>query len=240
MKKAALNVVPEIERAEPLRIQVARNLHRLLRSGHFPPGTRLTEKRVSDLLGVSRTPAREALGVLGEKGVIEALPQGGYIVPRPTVREIEEAYDVRSYVEVPALKLGFANMSDAVIKDLEDSLGDLESFREDTETAGFVEAVARFRDTLFHACGNERLYQLIQQIDSQAEAVKIFVLSDAQMRGEIIRLYRKMVDAARAADVDAGIALLLEHHQQGRDSFRAFVENAAEADKPVKKARAKA
>jgi len=56
---------------------VADWLARRIIEGEVPPGTRLTETRVADLAGVSRSPVREALRLLAAEGLVEILPRIG-------------------------------------------------------------------------------------------------------------------------------------------------------------------
>ena len=71
-----------LQRADPLREQVYRSLHEKLKRGEIDPEARLTETQLAAMLGVSRTPVREALARLRQEGL---LPQGA---PLPALRAI--------------------------------------------------------------------------------------------------------------------------------------------------------
>jgi len=59
-----------LERSEPLTERVAETIRRAILAGQLPPGTRLSVPKIARQLGVSRTPAREALLVLERDGLI--------------------------------------------------------------------------------------------------------------------------------------------------------------------------
>jgi len=213
------NFNAEIARVEPLRVQVARKLREMLRLGLFDPGTRLTEKAVVEMLGVSRTPAREALAALAESGVLDALEQGGYIVPQLTHRDIDELYKVRALLEVPALQATVQRADEALHARLVACLEKLQATRDDFETSAFLEQVLEFRELLFSGCGNGLLISLISRIDNHTEALKAAAIADAKVRAEVITIYCALADAVRDGDVKRATDLLKTHHDDGRLAY---------------------
>lgn len=79
------------------------DLERMLLSGEFPIGNRLGEERLAALLDVSRTPIREALLRLGEAGLVERHPEGGWKPVAPDLAQVRELYEVRRGLELQAL-----------------------------------------------------------------------------------------------------------------------------------------
>ena len=59
---------------------------------HFQPGERLTEERLAEQIGVSRTPVREALRRLGADGVLELLPNQGARLPSWSMDDLSEIF----------------------------------------------------------------------------------------------------------------------------------------------------
>lgn len=204
-----------VERVESLRMQVAKRLRKQLRLGKLPPGTRLTEKAVADALGVSRTPAREALSLLGENGVLESLPNGGYAVPSMTHRDIDEMYEVRGYLEIPAIEQAVINSDRKLVADLTACLTEMAAHVGEFDNVIFLESVLRYRELLFSACANEHLSQTILELDNHTECMKISALADLKVRKELIVAYQGLVDAFAENNADKAITLLKEHHVQG-------------------------
>ena len=221
MTQKAFNA--EIARAEPLRIQVARKLRELLRSGHFEPGTRLTEKAVVDMLGVSRTPAREALGALAESGVLDLQEQGGYIVPQLTHRDIDELYKVRALLEIPALQTTVERADPALHERLRVCLEKLEAVRDDYDSPAFLEDVLEFRDLLFSGCGNELLLSMISRLDNHTESLKAAAIADTNVRRDVLKVYRALANAVRSGDVERATNLLRAHHDDGKLAYHAKI-----------------
>ena len=224
------NLSAEIARAEPLRLQVARKLREMLRLGRFEPGMRLTEKVVVEMLGVSRTPAREALGALAESGVLDIQEEGGYIVPQLTHRDIDELYEVRELLELPALKTTVQTADSELHERLAACLARQSASSGDFQSSSFLELVLEFRELLFCACGNELLVGLISQLDNHTESLKAAVIADPQVREKILSVYAAMVEAISAGDVERAEALLRTHHADGRSAYHARIRSAGVRD----------
>ena len=80
-------------------------LKQALDNFHFVPGDRFSENEVSALLGMSRTPIREALVRLQREGYISVMPKLGWLVNSIDFHVFEQLYDVRSVLECAAIDL---------------------------------------------------------------------------------------------------------------------------------------
>src|SRR5579862_2230589 len=95
---------------EPLRRlniseTVAAAVRAMIVDGRLAPGERINEVRLSQALGVSRTPLREALGRLAAEGALTSPPAIGYSVRPLDVAEFEQLYDIRPLLDPEALRL---------------------------------------------------------------------------------------------------------------------------------------
>src|SRR5437016_12693814 len=96
--------VPELE-----NLTLSQRAHAHLReeilSNRLPPGTELQELALSQRLGVSRGPIREALGRLAAEGLVTVRPRRGAVVHSLSSEDFLEAYQVRDALEVLAVRL---------------------------------------------------------------------------------------------------------------------------------------
>ena len=83
------------------------------------PGSRLVESRLADMLGISRTPLREALHKLEREEWIEKKPSGGFQVVTLTREDIEQTFGIRSVLEAYAARLAAENYNTKDIYPLE-------------------------------------------------------------------------------------------------------------------------
>jgi GntR family transcriptional regulator of vanillate catabolism len=77
----------------------------LIISGELPAGTRLHEVSLSAKLGISRTPLRAALSRLGQEGLVDAIPTGGYAVRGFSREEVIDAIELRGVLEGTAVRI---------------------------------------------------------------------------------------------------------------------------------------
>ncbi len=73
--------------------------------GRLAPGTPLREQEISNRLGISRTPVREALNRLMMDGLLQSIPNAGVFVKALTLRDIEDVYALRAVLEGLAISL---------------------------------------------------------------------------------------------------------------------------------------
>jgi DNA-binding GntR family transcriptional regulator len=85
--------------AASLRQQVIESLRSAIIAGRLSPGQRLTERELTDGLGVSRTVVREALRQLEAEGLIEVIPNRGPVVRTLTAAEAEDIYRIRAVLQ---------------------------------------------------------------------------------------------------------------------------------------------
>jgi DNA-binding GntR family transcriptional regulator len=80
--------------------------------GNLEDGARVPERQLCDMLGVSRTPLREALKVLAAEGLIDLLPNRGARVRRLTAQDIAELFDLMGGLEALAGRLACERITD--------------------------------------------------------------------------------------------------------------------------------
>src|SRR5258705_12150710 len=83
--------------------------------GNIPEGARVPERQLCAMLGISRTPLREALKVLAAEGLIELLPNRGARVRQLSERDLEELFDVMAVLESLSGRLACEAITDTQI-----------------------------------------------------------------------------------------------------------------------------
>ena len=108
--------------AAPLRQQVLDSLRQSIISGRLAPGARLTERELTEMLGVSRTVVREALRQLESEGLVAIVPNKGPVVRELSLGEAKDLYSIRAVLEGFAARLCAEKADDTHIKRLNEAL----------------------------------------------------------------------------------------------------------------------
>ncbi len=205
---------------------VSRDLH---------PGEKLSDLRLSNELGVSRTPVREALHRLLQDGVIRAEPNRGFFVTSFSARDIEEIFEIRAALEALALRTYLArNPDDDFAAELEE-LSEIERELAEAETDNqirsanerFLAADQGFHRTIVERSGNERLAAMINGIWAQ---IAVFQKAGTHVPGYIevaVRQHREIIGLLRDRRHDEAIAALGAHI---RDMKTRIIADLAEHD----------
>lgn len=90
---------PVGEGVESVQVRALLQLRELVLSGELPGGSRISEMSIVERLGVSRTPVRAALMRLEQEGLLEALPNGGYVVQIFSESDVADAIELRGTLE---------------------------------------------------------------------------------------------------------------------------------------------
>jgi DNA-binding GntR family transcriptional regulator len=96
------------------------SLYRMILAGQFVPGQWIKEREVSEMLGISRTPIREALRMLERERVVVSIPHRGFRVPIPTAKELQDFYELRAELEGMGARLASERATDSDIQALTD------------------------------------------------------------------------------------------------------------------------
>lgn len=99
MKETSDTFANTPRRRHGIHAQIRDKIREMVISGELEAGSRIDEKSLSEELGVSKTPIREALKVLAAEGLIELLPNRGSRVILPSKESIQSLFAVIASLE---------------------------------------------------------------------------------------------------------------------------------------------
>ena len=149
------------KRAAPLRRDVVDALRKAIIDGRLAPGSRLTERELIDMTGVSRTVIREALRQLESESIVETIPNKGPIVRQLTRGEAEDLYLIRSVLEGLAARMFVANATPEDLAALKDALDRTIAAYKNNVPEAILAVKNEFYNILFAGAGSETLSSMI-------------------------------------------------------------------------------
>ncbi len=90
----------------------------MIMEGRLEPGSKVSEKDLCELFGISRTPLREALKVLASEGLIALLPHRGARVAQLTGKDTADLFQVMGALEGLAGELACARITDEAVNEI--------------------------------------------------------------------------------------------------------------------------
>jgi len=190
--------------AAPLRRQVLDELRQSIIAGRLPPGSRLVERELTAMMGVSRTVVREALRQLETEGLVSIVPNKGPIVRELTLAEAKDIYSIRAVLEGLAAQRFAENASDLQSEKLKLALDETAAAYESGDPAAILESKNRFYDVLFEGAGSETLSSMIAALHWRIWRWRALGLSHPQRSPErskqSVAGLRAVLEAIRARD----------------------------------------
>jgi len=181
-----------------LRNQVVDKLRTAICEQHFAPETRLVERQLCEMLGVSRTLVREALRQLEAEGFVVSLPHRGPSVAaldRQTVRGI---YEVRAVLEALAGELFVARASEEDRQRLAVAIDSYRRALDREDGAAGLHATARFYEALFAGAKNEIIAATLRPLSGRIHMLRARSMSvpgrRQEARQEMEAIFRAVMD----------------------------------------------
>jgi DNA-binding GntR family transcriptional regulator len=185
------------------------------------PGTNLDEVAFAKMLGVSRTPVRQAFIQLGADGLVDLLPnRGARVTPidLPRVREFFEAFDL---VQRAATHWAAVRRTDKALKAIDEQRLAFEAAAARLDTRAMMDTNLKFHAAIGESCGNtlfaehySRLLTLALRLSGLALA---YEGKDDRTRAAhlatIVKEHRRMTDLLRAGDA-LGVEQLAHQHSE--------------------------
>jgi DNA-binding GntR family transcriptional regulator len=190
-----------------------------LLDGTFPGGALLSENELSQRLGLSRTPVRQAFVQLEAEGLLELYPKRGALVVPVAASEIEDVFEARLLVEEHCARRA-ATAGPPLAPELRDRIAEQE--RAIAAGTGFAEADRHFHRAIVAAAGNAiltRLYDALRDRQRRIAAVAVARGGTAALE-RFVADHREIAVAIERRDADAACRLVTAHLRSARDAAR--------------------
>ena len=207
-----LKVVP-LEASLGLRRQACESIKRAITEmdiyGH-PGEIRLDERQLSQDLGVSRTPIREALSVLEQEGFVRTVPRRGVVVVRKSKREVLEMITVWAALESMAARLAAPRITEAEVAALRALV---DAFHDDPSghITEYSNANMQFHKAIIRLGGVALMSSLTETLFIHMRAVRAVTMTQDNRAQRSIVDHRNIITALAAHDADGAERLVREH-----------------------------
>jgi len=189
--------------------------------GRFAHGERIREEEIAGVLGVSRTPVREALQRLQQRGLLVVGPGRGLVVAQLTKQQVFELYAMREILEGSAARFAARHANEAEIeilyriqRELAESSG---------EALALINLNRRFHQAIYEAAHNQYLLQTLDTLNDSMALLHSATFRVPSRRPQTDEEHRHIVEAIEKRDPEAAEKAAREHIRQAqRTRFETF------------------
>ncbi|MGF6396118.1 GntR family transcriptional regulator [Pseudomonas plecoglossicida] len=203
----------ELARIERLQLHdtVLDHLRRFIIEGTLKPGIKINERELCEVLGISRTPLREALKVLAVEGLIELQPNRGARVAQMSDTEIRETFELMSGIEAFNGQLACERITDAEVINIKSLHYQMLQAKENNDLSLYFQKNAAIHDAISQAARNETLRKTYLTLNRRIQSIRyVSNRSDAKWDRAILD-HEEMIQALEERDADRLRDILRNH-----------------------------
>lgn len=189
----------------------AERLRTLIIEGALAPGARLNERELSEQLGVSRTPLREAFRMLAADGLLVQLPNRGAQVTALSREDVHHAFEVMASLEGLAGELAVQRVSEDDLAELRSLQSDLEAAHRRRDLPAYYRVNRVIHDRFNAIAGNPVLAQTYHTLNARLHALRFRSNLNRGKWDRAVAEHRSMIAALAARDGAALRDLLVRH-----------------------------
>jgi len=197
-----------------------------INSWKYAPSHRFTEIGLSEEFGVSRSPIREALAKLVDKGLVEKIPNIGYSVRQPNMNEVVELYDLRLALELYVVEVLSIN---GLSKEKGDKLYDDWTTLLKSKTvnlASVADLDEQFHETLATEINNKALLKELQRIKERLHFIRMTDITTSDRLKTTCEQHIQILDCINLGDSICAREALQKNIKSGRDNVEYSLKSA--------------
>lgn len=207
----------DTEAAYSLHGKIFEQLENDILSGKYNQGDCLNELKLSEEMGVSRTPIREAFRQLELEGLVVYTPNRGVVVRGFSKEDIRDIYQIRLMIEGMTARRAAENITQEYLKELEETL-ELEKFYTDKEDAAQIAALdSRFHEAIYQASGSRLLIKTLKAFHHYVKHVRNISLSNPDRAKKAYEEHKAIYEAMLGGDRELAEILTEQHIRNATD-----------------------
>ncbi len=186
-------------------------IKQLILKGELKPNIFLSERSISNRLGVSRTPVRAALYELCNDNLIVYYQGKGMMVAGIRMEDVHDVYQIRDALDVLAVKIVMETNNTAVIEEMNACVEKMKEACEREDWEEMVKQDMQFHDSYFRGVNNTRLRTILHSLHDQVDRFMNMTIYDVERLKASVAEHQEIMDAVNTGDVE-GMSKALRKH----------------------------
>jgi len=176
-----------------------------------PEEIRLDERQLSESLGVSRTPIREAMTLLEQEGFLRTVPRKGVFIVRKTKKQIIEMIEMWAAIESMAARLATVNASDDEIAALRTMFDEFRNSTPAEHIQEYSDANIAFHQAIIRLSGSHLMGKTIENLFIHVRAIRRLTISQSDRAARSIQDHIRIIEALEKRDTELAERLVRQH-----------------------------
>lgn len=205
------DVKQEVTDKYSLRGRVFHKIREDILNGHYKEHEELKEVAISEEMGVSRTPVREALRQLELEGLVQIIPNKGAYVTGITQKDVEDIYMIRSLLEGLCAKWACEHITKEQMDEMEENVYLAKFHAQKGHLEQLAELDNRFHDIMYEACHSKMLEHLLKDFHQYVLRVRKKTLNNANRGLASNQEHEMIMEAIKEKNGDKAEQLANDH-----------------------------
>jgi DNA-binding GntR family transcriptional regulator len=172
---------------------------------------RLDERQLSQALGVSRTPIREAMTLLEQEGFLRTAPRRGVFIVRKTKKQIVEMIELWAAIESMAARLATQNASDLEISALRSMFDEFRNSTPAEHIQEYSQANIAFHQSIIRLSGSHLMGKTIENLLLHVRAIRRLTIAQSDRATRSIIDHMRIIEALERRDTELAERLVRQH-----------------------------
>lgn len=194
-----------------LHQEVADRIYQMIRKGELEMGQKIIENELCSVLGISRTPLREAIRALSSEGLVELKPNRGAFVVQPSVDEIRDMFEAMSILEGICTNMAVGKMTEEDFKKLEGLHQQLEQHYEARDQEEYINVNNTFHTYIQEMLQNKTINNVLNGLRRKIFLFRFRQLYLKNRFDESIKEHRAIIKTFKDRDAEAAERLMRTH-----------------------------
>ncbi len=198
--------------------QVFEKLETDILSGKYPRGELLTEMRLCQELGVSRTPVREALRRLQQEHILEETGKGMKVLGI-TQEDLRDIMEIRLCIESIAAARAAERITDEELAELKETL-DLQEFYTSRQDSDHIKGMdSKFHELIYRFSGSTVLYDTLTPLHKKVQRYRQLSVENDIRAIASVEEHRAVYDAIASHDPKKAAEEILKHTKNAKKNI---------------------
>ena len=199
--------------------QVYEQLEYNILNGTYAIGEVISEKRLAEELGVSRTPIREALSRLTEEDLVADSP-AGTVVLGITDKDVDDAFEVKRRIEIMATRWAAKLMDQEQLKTMKEIIEQQEFYAQKNDDEKVRDLDTEFHDLIYDACGSPVVRGILSPLHHKMHKFRRASLAHEHRIKDSVKEHEAIYNAIVEGDLNKVEMLMLTHIDHAYQGMR--------------------